>query len=94
MKEKIDEIRKKFYDMIREVNDKVELVGDKLSSCILLKCEKGEELIELLKKNGFYVVKQHHLKEDWCQNQYIKINLGTWLSTEKIKQLVEVIKNY
>ena len=59
-----------------------------------LLCEKGEELIELLKKNGFYVVKQHHLKEDWCQNQYIKINLGTWLSTEKIKQLVEVIKNY
>ena len=94
MKENIDIIKKEFYEHIKEVNNKVEVIGDSLSSCILLKCEKVDELLELLKNNGFYAVKQCHLKEDWCQNQYIKINLGIWFTSEKIKQFIDIIKNY
>ena len=94
MKENIDIIKKEFYEHIKEVNNKVEVIGDSLSSCILLKCEKVDELLEQLKNNGFYAVKQCHLKEDWCQNQYIKINLGIWFAREKIKQFIDIIKNY
>ena len=94
MKEKIDEIRKEFYSRIKEINNKVEIVGDPLSSCILLKCENVDKLLEHLKKNGFYAVKQHHLKEDWCKNEFIKINLGTWFTIEKIKLFIDVIMKY
>ena len=95
MKEQIDKVRKEFYSMIKEVLDKVEVVGDPLSSCILLKCKDKniDEFIEILKRNGFYVAKQQHLKEDWCQNDFIKVNLGTWFTTEKIKLFIDVIKN-
>ena len=78
--------------MIKEVSDKIEVIGDPLSSFIFLKFEKIDELIENLKKNGFYVAKQCHLIEDWCQNQYIKVNLGTWLTDDKIRLLIDVIK--
>ena len=95
MKEQIDKVKKEFYSMIKEVLDKVEVVGDPLSSCILLKCKDKniDEFIEILKRNGFYVAKQQHLKEDWCQNDFIKVNLGTWFTTEKIKLFIDVIKN-
>ena len=94
MKEQIDKVKKEFYSMIKEVLDKVEVVGDPLSSCILLKCKDKniDEFIEILKRNGFYVAKQQHLKEDWCQNEFIKLNLGTWFTTEKIKLFIDVIK--
>ena len=94
MKEQIDKVKKEFYSMIKEVLDKVEVVGDPLSSCILLKCKDKniDEFIEILKRNGFYVAKQQHLKEDWCQNDFIKVNLGTWFTTEKIKLFIDVIK--
>ena len=95
MKEQIDKVKKEFYSMIKEVLDKVEVVGDPLSSCILLKCKDKniDEFIEIIKRNGFYVAKQQHLKEDWCQNDFIKVNLGTWFTTEKIKLFIDVIKN-
>ena len=94
MKEQIDKVKKEFYSMIKEVLDKVEVIGDPLSSCILLKCKDKniDEFIEILKRNGFYVAKQQHLKEDWCQNEFIKVNLGTWFTTEKIKLFIDVIK--
>ena len=91
LKKKIDEVRTKFNNMIKEVSDKIEVIGDPLSSFIFLKCEKTDELIENLKKNGFYVAKQCHLIEDWCQNEYIKINLGTWLTDDKIRLLIDII---
>ena len=78
--------------MIKEVSDKIEVIGDPLSSFILLKCEKIDELIENFKKNGFYVAKQYHLIEDWCQNEYIKVNLGTWLTDDKIRLLIDIIR--
>ena len=79
--------------MIKKVSDKIEVIGDPLSSFILLKYDKIDELIENLKKNGFYVAKQCHLIEDWCQNEYIKVNLGTWLTNDKIKLLADIITN-
>ena len=35
LKEKIDKVKNEFYNMIKEVSDKVEVIGDPLSSCIL-----------------------------------------------------------
>ena len=78
--------------MIKEVSDKIEVIGDPLSSFIFLKCEKTDELIENLKKNGFYVAKQCHLIEDWCQNEFIKVNLGVCFTSEKIKLFCDIIK--
>ena len=93
MKENIDKIKKEFYSMIKEVSNKIEIIGDPISSCILIKCQNIDELINNLKKNGFYVSKQKHLKEDWCQNQFIKVNLGVCFTKEKIKSFIDVIKN-
>ena len=93
MKENIDKIKKEFYSMIKEVSNKIEIIGDPISSCILIKCQNVDELINNLKKNGFYVSKQKHLKEDWCQNQFIKVNLGVCFTKEKIKSFIDVIKN-
>ena len=94
MKEKIDKIKNDFYNMSKEVSDKIEIIGDKQSPFILLKCENVDNLIEKLKKNGFYVAKQAHLKEDWCQNELIKVNLGNWFTIDNIKLFITVLKNY
>jgi serine palmitoyltransferase len=93
MKEKIDKIKNDFYNMSKEVSDKIEIIGDKQSPFILLKCENVDNLIEKLKKNGFYVAKQAHLKEDWCQNELIKVNLGNWFTIDNIKLFINVLKN-
>jgi serine palmitoyltransferase len=93
MKENLEKVKKEFYEKIKEVSDKVEIIGTEESSCILIKSDDNDKLIQNLKNNGFYTVKQQHLKEDWCQNEYIKINLGTQFTTEKIKLFIDVIKN-
>ena len=93
MKENLEKVKKEFYEKIKEVSDKVEIIGTEESSCILMKSNDNDKLIQNLKNNGFYTVKQQHLKEDWCQNEYIKINLGTLFISEKINQFIDVIKN-
>ena len=92
MKGKLEHIKKEFYSMIKEVSNKIEIIGDKQSPCILLKCENIDSLVENLKKNGFFVAKQRHLKEDWCQNEFIKVNLGNWFTSKNIKSFIDVIK--
>ena len=93
MKENLEKVKKEFYEKIKEVSDKVEIIGTEESSCVLIKSNDNDKLIQNLKNNGFYTVKQQHLKEDWCQNEYIKINLGTLFTSEKINQFIDVIKN-
>ena len=93
MKEEIDKIRTEFYNMLKEVEGKIEIIGDKQSSCVLLKCKNIDSLIDILKKNGFFVCKQQHLKEDWCQNEFIKINLGLWFTKERMEKFFNIIKN-
>ena len=92
MKEKLIKIKKEFDSMIEEFDKKVEIIGDKNSPCLLMKVENVDELVNKLKSNGFYVSKQQHLVEDWCQNEYIKINLGTWFTKDKMEQFVKIIK--
>jgi len=93
MKESLDKIKKEFRKKMERV-EKVEIIGNKESSCLLLKTEDVDRMIDILRENGFYVVKQHHLKEDWCQNRLIKINLGIWFDSQTIDKIVDVfIKN-
>ena len=93
MKEQLDKVKKEFYSKMKEVNDKFTIIGNEQSSCILIKCENVDKIIENLKNNGFYVTKQKHLKEDWCQNEYIKVNLGVLFTNEKIKLFIDILKN-
>ena len=93
MKENLKKVKKEFYDKIKEISDKIEVIGTEESSCVLIKSDDNDKLIQNLKNNGFYTVKQQHLKEDWCQNEYIKINLGAFFTSEKIKQFIDVIKS-
>ena len=92
MKEQLDKVKKEFYSKMKEVSDKFTIIGNEQSSCILIKCENVDKIIDNLKNNGFYVTKQKHLKEDWCQNEYIKVNLGTLFSNEKIKLFIDILK--
>ena len=94
MKEKLNNIRNEFENVINELKNKVTFIGDKNSPCLLMNSEKNDELVKVLKNNGFYVSKQQHLVEDWCQNEYIKINLGIWFSKEKMEQFVNIIKEF
>ena len=93
MKEQLDKVKKEFYNKMKEVSDKFTIIGNEQSSCILIKCENVDKIIENLKNNGFYVTKQKHLKEDWCQNEYIKVNLGVLFTNEKIKLFIDILKN-
>ena len=93
MKEQLDKVKKEFYSKMKEVSDKFTIIGNEQSSCILIKCENVDKIIENLKNNGFYVTKQKHLKEDWCQNEYIKVNLGVLFTNEKIKLFIDILKN-
>jgi serine palmitoyltransferase len=92
MKEKIDKIKEEFCNIYKDFSKKFEIVGDKLSPFILLKCENINNIVEIFKNNGFYIAKQQHLKEDWCQNEFIKINLGYWFTTENLKKFFDVLK--
>ena len=93
MKEALDKIKKEFRKKMGKVN-KVEIVGNDESSCLLLKCENTDKMIELLRNEGFYVVKQCHLKEDWCQNKFIKVNLGLWFDSKTIDKFVDTVLKY
>ena len=93
MKEQLDKVKKEFYSKMKEVSDKFTIIGNEQSSCILIKCENVDKIIDNLKNNGFYVTKQKHLKEDWCQNEYIKVNLGVLFTNEKIKLFIDILKN-
>ena len=56
MKENIDEIRKEFYSRIKDINNKVEIIGEPLSSFILINCENVDKLLENLKKMDFMLL--------------------------------------
>ena len=93
MKDELDLIKKEFRKKMKKINN-VEIIGNEESSCLLLKCENIDRMIEILKKDGFYVVKQCHLKEDWCQNKYIKINLGKCFDSQIIDKFVDTVFKY
>ena len=93
MKDELDLIKKEFRKKMKKINN-VEIIGNEESSCLLLKCENIDRMIEILKKDGFYVVKQCHLKEDWCQNKYIKINLGKCFDSQIIDKFVGTVLKY
>ena len=93
MKEELDKIKKEFRKKMKKVQ-KVEIIGSEESYCLLLKCDNVDKLIDILRKDGFYVVKQHHLKEDWCQNEFIKINLGKWFDGQTIDKFVDAVMKY
>ena len=93
MKEDLDKIKKEFRKKMEKAN-KIEIVGNNESSCLLLKCENIDKMIELLRNEGFYAVKQCHLKEDWCQNKLIKVNLGLWFDSQTIDKFVDTAMKY
>ena len=93
MKEALDVIKKEFRKKMTKVT-KVEIVGNMESSCLLLKCENVDNVVNNLRKEGFYVVRQFHLKEDWCQNKYIKVNLGKWFDSQTIDKFVNALAKF
>ena len=93
MKEALDTIKKEFRKKMTKVT-KVEIVGNVESSCLLLKCENVDNVVNNLRKEGFYVVRQFHLKEDWCQNKYIKVNLGKWFDSQTIDKFVNALAKF
>ena len=93
MKEELDLIKKEFRKKIGKIKS-VEIIGNEESSCLLLKCKNVEKMIAHLRKEGFYTVKQCHLKEDWCQNKFIKINLGKWFDSNNIDKFVDTIMEF
>ena len=93
MKEALDVIKKEFRKKMTKVT-KVEIVGNVESSCLLLKCENVDNVVNNLRKEGFYVVRQFHLKEDWCQNKYIKVNLGKWFDSQTIDKFVNALAKF
>ena len=93
MKEALDVIKKEFRKKMTKVT-KVEIVGNVESSCLLLKCENVDNVVNNLRKEGFYVVRQFHLKEDWCQNKYIKVNLGKWFDSQTIDKFVNALEKF
>ena len=93
MKEALDVIKKEFRKKMTKVT-KVEIVGNMESSCLLLKCENVDNVVNNLRKEGFYVVRQFHLKEDWCQNKYIKVNLGIWFDGQTIDKFVNALAKF
>ena len=93
MKQALDLIKKEFRKKMEKVKS-VEIVGSDESSCLLLKCEDVDRMVQYLRKEGFYVVKQCHLKEDWCQNKFIKVNLGKWFDSQNIDKFIDVLIKY
>ena len=93
MKEELDKIKKEFRKKMEKVK-KAEIIGCFESSCLLLKCDDVDRMIALLRKEGFYVVKQCHLREDRCQNKFIKINLGKWFDSKTIDKFVDTVMQY
>ena len=93
MKEALDTIKKEFRKKMTKAT-KVEIVGNVESSCLLLKCENVDNVVNKLRKEGFYVVRQFHLKEDWCQNKYIKVNLGKLFDSQTIDKFVNALAKF
>ena len=89
----MDLIKKEFRKKMEKVKS-VEIVGSDESSCLLLKCEDVDRMVQYLRKEGFYVVKQCHLKEDWCQNKFIKVNLGKWFDSQNIDKFIDALIKY
>ena len=93
MKEGLDVIKKEFRKKIEKIK-KVEIIGNEESSCLLLKCENVDKMVNNLRKEGFYAVRQYHLKEDWCQNKHIKVNLGKWFDSQTIDKFANALAKF
>ena len=93
MKEGLDVIKKEFRKKMEKIKN-VEIVGNEESSCLLLKCENVDKMVNNLRKEGFYAVRQYHLKEDWCQNKHIKVNLGKWFDSQTIDKFVNALAKF
>ena len=93
MKEGLDVIKKEFRKKMEKIKN-VEIIGNEESSCLLLKCENVDKMVNNLRKEGFYAVRQYHLKEDWCQNKYIKVNLGKWFDSQTIDKFANALAKF
>ena len=88
----LSEKREKFNQIIKEKAKNVEIIGDEILPFVLLNFEgKNEELVLKLRENGFFASRQHHLEEDWCQKDYVKINLTKDFTEKKMNEFATVI---
>jgi serine palmitoyltransferase len=90
------ENRRLLFNRLFEENkiDNVEIINkDENLPYILINSKDNNLLVEKLRKKGYYTVIQQHLQEDWCQNNYIRFNLGTDFNNEKnVNKFLNVLK--
>ncbi|ELP87408.1 serine palmitoyltransferase, putative [Entamoeba invadens IP1] len=85
------ERRKVFDQMYEERVKNVKKIGDDKTPYVLLDAPDNENLVKVLRENGFFVAQQVHLIEDWCQTKYVRVNIGQSFTPEKIKTFIEVL---
>ncbi len=80
----------------QSVSRNVVIVGDKNLPFLLLdtKDQKNDVLRQKLRDVGFYTVIQKHVKEDWVQSKYIKVNLTKKFTEEKMKEFVDILGKF
>ena len=87
----LTERRNLFNSIVKETN-KVKIIGNEVLPYVLLNCEgKNEELVRKLRDKDFYVCTQHHLEEDWCKNNYVRVNLSKNFTEERMKEFANVL---
>ncbi|KAL7719299.1 serine C-palmitoyltransferase [Entamoeba marina] len=91
MKYEIMKKRKEFDKLMKKMKG-VELVGDKDLPFLLLNTRgKNEYLTNLLRKKGIFAVTQQHIDDDWCTNNYIRINIRWDCSHDVMNDLVNTL---
>ncbi|KAL7713874.1 serine C-palmitoyltransferase [Entamoeba marina] len=87
--------RQKFNTYLNESKSKLDIIGNEdLPFALVNAEEKNQKLVNTLKDNGFYAVLQKHLKDDWCNNEYVRINIGVGLDDENMIKLVKVLTDF
>ena len=87
------EKRKRFGEMLKQKAGNYEVVGNEVVPFVLLnrKNGKNDDTVSVLREKGFYVVKQQHLTDDWCQSEYIKVNLSKNFTEDAMSKFVDVL---
>ncbi|ELP89224.1 serine palmitoyltransferase, putative [Entamoeba invadens IP1] len=85
------EKRKLFDQLFNEHVKNVKKIGDDNTPYVLLDAGDNQNMVKVLKENGFFASQQVHLVEDWCQTKYVRACIGKNFTDEKIHKLVEIL---
>ncbi|KAL7713272.1 serine C-palmitoyltransferase [Entamoeba marina] len=93
MRKELVKKRKQFNELMKKVKH-IEVIGDQELPYVLLNMkDNNQKVVDALNEKGYFTVLQHHLNDDWCDNNYVRLNIGRSLDYDMMNNIVQVLEH-